>query len=1114
MHPTQQNEIFDGKIGELKKKLQECQAETQKYKKLFQQFPYGITIIGENGDILETNPAAEKLLGIVKSEHESKSIDPRNWDIVRPDGSAMPLEEWASVQAQRENRTVSKVMGVVAKNGVVTWFNVAAAPLNLKGYETVITYHDISDKIKTQKALVDSETRFQTFYESAPIGYQSLDENGGILTVNQAWQEMMGYSREEVIGRPFEEFIQPDLKPQFRMNFPKFKSVGQVSGVEFRMIKKDGAVISVAINGKAARDDQGNFVQTHCIVQDITEHRRTQEALEKRLLALTKPVEDPDDIQLEDLFNVEDLQKFQDEFSAATKVASLITRPGGEPVTTPSNFTRLCADLIRTTETGLNNCYRSDSVLGAHHQSGPVVSPCLSGGLWDAGASITVGGKHLANWLIGQVRDETQTEESMRAYARSIGAGDEEECVEAFRETPSMSVKDFRKIADLLFTFANTLSDMAYQNLQQARFIADRKKAEEAIKRQQKLHGKLVANIGDVIVIIDKEGVNRYKSANIEKHFGWKPEEVVGQSTWDNVHPEDMEKSQKFFADLFGEPEKTGVLECRYRRKDGVYRWIEFSGVNLLYDPDIKGILGNYRDIAERKEAEESLRESESRFKALHNASFGGITIHDKGVILDCNKGLADISGYSAEELIGMDGLLLIAEQSRDLVMGNILAGYEKPYEAMGVRKNGEEFPVRLEARNIPYKGKQVRVVEFRDISEAKEAEKEKEKLQSQLLQAQKMESVGRLAGGVAHDFNNMLSVIIGHAEMAMDGMASDNPILNDLQEIFNAAQRSADITRQLLAFARKQTIAPKVLDLNLTVEGMLKILRRLIGEDIDLVWTPGDHVWPVNMDPTQIDQILANLCVNARDAIEGVGKIVIETGKVHYEGGIDKDFGAPPGDYAVLSVSDDGKGMDRQTQENLFEPFFSTKDVDKGTGLGLAMVYGIVKQNGGYITIQSQLGEGAAFHIHLPRHKTLAAAPACKGPPDTPQAVGNETVLLVEDEPAILNMARMMLEQLGYQVLAANSPNEAIQLAKASLQKIQLLMTDVIMPSMNGRELAKQLNILHPQMKCLFMSGYTANVIAHHGVLDKKVRFLQKPFTRQRLAERLREVLDEASGD
>jgi PAS domain S-box-containing protein len=506
--------------------------------------------------------------------------------------------------------------------------------------------------------------------------------------------------------------------------------------------------------------------------------------------------------------------------------------------------------------------------------------------------------------------------------------------------------------------------------------------------------------------------------------------------------------------------------------------------------------------------AEKSLKESETRFKALHNASFGGISIHEKGVILDCNKGLSEMTGYSVAELIGMNGLLLIAEKSRNAVMENIVSGYEKAYEATGLRKNGKEFPMRLEARNIPYKGKNVRAVEFRDITEPKRAAEEQEQLKAQLIQAQKMESVGRLAGGVAHDFNNMLSIILGNTEMILEDLDSTNPAIDNLNEIYNAAQRSSNLTRQLLAFARKQTISPKVLDLNETIEGMLRILRRLIGENIDLAWLPNPNLWTIKFDPSQLDQILANLCVNARDSITDVGKVTIETDNVIFDKNYCREHdGFKPGNYVMTAVSDNGCGMDKKILDNLFEPFFTTKDFGEGTGLGLATVYGIVKQNNGFIKIYSEPDKGTTFKIYLLRHEN--DLPEQRSDSKKIDSRGCETILLVEDEAAILKITTMMLERLGYKVLSASNPNEAINMGK-SLKKIDLLMTDVVMPMMNGRDLSKKMQHIFPTLKCLFMSGYTANVIAHHGVLDDGMQFIQKPFSRQALAKKVRDILDE----
>jgi signal transduction histidine kinase len=390
-------------------------------------------------------------------------------------------------------------------------------------------------------------------------------------------------------------------------------------------------------------------------------------------------------------------------------------------------------------------------------------------------------------------------------------------------------------------------------------------------------------------------------------------------------------------------------------------------------------------------------------------------------------------------------------------------------------------------------------------------AEKNRQEMEKQLRQAQKMEAVGRLAGGVAHDYNNMTSVIMGYTEMALERIADNDPLYADLQEIMEAAKRSKELTRQLLAFARRQSIAPRVLDINDTVQSMLKMLHPLIGEDIELVWSPGEKIWPIQIDPSQIDQILANLCVNARDAISGVGKIIIETANIE----VDDAYcclhpGFVPGEFVRLTVSDDGTGMDSTILNNIFEPFFSTKAIGRGTGLGLATVYGIVKQNQGFINVYSEPGHGAAFKIYLPRVTGRSVEALSKSAADT--LLGNsETLLLVEDDVAILKLSERMLKKLGYRVIAANSPLDAIAMVQSHPEPIELLITDVIMPELNGRDLAKRLQEMLPALKVLFMSGYTSNVIVSRGILDKDVFLLQKPFSKNELATKIREVLTAA---
>jgi PAS domain S-box-containing protein len=397
---------------------------------------------------------------------------------------------------------------------------------------------------------------------------------------------------------------------------------------------------------------------------------------------------------------------------------------------------------------------------------------------------------------------------------------------------------------------------------------------------------------------------------------------------------------------------------------------------------------------------------------------------------------------------------------------------------------------------------------QFRDITERKLAEEEKIRLQDQLIQAQKTESIGRLAGGVAHDFNNMLQVIMGNTILALDDTPQGSPVHEAMEEILKSAQRSADLTRQLLAFARKQTISPKILDLNDTVASMLKMLQRLIGENIHSVWIPGANLGLVKVDPAQIDQILVNLCVNARDAIAETGRIAIETANAVVDPTQARSHpDIAPGEYVTLAVSYTGRGMDSATQEHLFEPFFTTKDIGKGTGLGLATVFGIVKQNHGFIEVRSEPGKGSAFKIFFPRESATASAEESRAA--NASLRGNETILLVEDEEQILALWRRTLAQCGYCVLAASNPGTALKIAEQDGRRIDLLVTDVIMPRMNGKELFEKVQALQPGIRCIFMSGYTADVIAHHGVLEDGIHFLQKPFTVHALTKMIRETIE-----
>ncbi len=535
----------------------------------------------------------------------------------------------------------------------------------------------------------------------------------------------------------------------------------------------------------------------------------------------------------------------------------------------------------------------------------------------------------------------------------------------------------------------------------------------------------------------------------------------------------------------------------------------------LRLGPAVHRALAEQRTLREKRRMESAMRLQVAALEAAVN----GILITDRdGVIQWVNTAFELLTGYASHEAVGRNPREILRSGAHSgtfyrTLWETILGGQAWQGEMINRRKDGSQYAEEISI--TPVRDTDGQISHFiaikHDISERKRAEAAREALQAQLLQAQKMESIGQLAGGVAHDFNNMLAAITGYAELALRGIGAEHPVAAHLEAVQAAALRSAGLTRHLLAFARQQPFTPTVLDLTRAVGEMIKVLTNVLGENVRVVVEAGEASWPICADPSQIDQVVTNLAVNARDAMSGShGSLTISTADVVVDAALaGRAATASPGDYVRLSVRDTGCGMDAATLAHIFEPFFTTKPVGSGTGLGLSTVYGIVRQHGGFCDVESTPGIGTAFHVYFPRHVT--DTPAHDAMPLIPAAPGGtETILLVEDERGVRAVTRELLTQLGYRVLAAADGAEAIAMALAHDGAIDLLLTDVIMPGMNGMRVRDEVTKRSPHLKTLFMSGYPADVLERQGVTTERRHYLQKPFSRNTLAMAVRAALDE----
>jgi PAS domain S-box-containing protein len=630
----------------------------------------------------------------------------------------------------------------------------------------------------------------------------------------------------------------------------------------------------------------------------------------------------------------------------------------------------------------------------------------------------------------------------------------------------------------------------------------------ELVEREELFH-LISENAADMIAVVDMHGNRLFNSLSYERVIGYSPEELQASSAFEQIHPDDRERVKK----AADEARRTGIgktLEYRLRHKNGSWLVLESTSSvirNAKGEPE-KLVIVN-RDITERKRAEEALRRSEADFRSVvEDAPYGIYRASITGRFLQVNPRLRQMLGYEREqELLNRDLATDIFRHDGEYQrLTELLARTEevKDVELKWKKQDGTPITVRCSCRRINDENGVPAYFEVfaEDVTEQRVLEK-------QLRMAQKMEAIGRLSGGIAHDFNNLLGVIIGYSRVLRKALGADNVLCEHAQEIEKAGQRAAALTKQLLAFSRQQVMTPAVLSLNTLVSDLEKMLQRLLGEDVEISLGLDSELGSVKADQSQIEQVIMNLAVNARDAMPTGGKLKIQTSNVDLDLSYTRQHpGSREGHYILLSVTDTGMGMNAATLARIFEPFFTTKERGKGTGLGLATVYGIVKQSNGYIWVDSAPGKGASFQIYLPRHSGEKAVEEQKV--DSGEKLrGSENILLVEDAEPLKKLAQSFLQAGGFQVSSASSGEEALEVAARSASPFDLLLTDVVMPGMNGRMLAEHLSPRQPGMRVLYMSGYTDSFIAGHGVLEPGIHLLHKPFTEEVLIRKVREVLD-----
>lgn len=935
--------------------------------------------------------------------------------------------------------------------------------------------------------------------ENSPDGIGIVDRHGRLTKWNRMAAELYGYSFEELKGKKaFDLYADPQ---ELNNMLSGLRQTGVVRRYEINMKKKDGSIAPFELSISLLKGDDGENLGSVCVSRDLSDIKKTLTALRTTNEQLNQEIivrqRIEDELRqtrdcLENIFeNSPDVIGIVDKHGKFIKWNKMAVELYGYRL---EELEEVRAFDLYDNQNDLNDMLtqlRHDGVvkkceINMRHKDGTVIPFELSIGLLKDKRNSTTGSVCVARDLTGTKKALAILRETNERLNQEIAERQQaEEALQQAYQQIEQKVKERTK-------------ELVHTNEQLTWEIEERRRIEKALRKSENKYRTLVENLPQKIFLKDKNSVYSSCNENFARDLGIKPEEVRGKTDYD-FFPETL--AEKYRADdkKIMESGNSAEIEEKYVHQ-GQEVFIQTVKTPVKDGKGkIIGILGIFWDITARRRAEEA-------FKTLVLNAPIGLFIAQNGRFRRINPEFEKITGYGEEELLNDDCLCLVIPEFREKVKETavqILQGKRTlPFEFQYRTKGGDLRWALEKVATTQYEGERATLGYFMDITDSKH-------LEVQFLQAQKMEAVGRLAGGVAHDFNNLLTGILGYSELLFWDLPEDHPRRRYVEEIIKTTERAAALTRQLLAFGRKQIIQPRIINLNEVISGMEKMLRRLLGEDLDLVTLMDPDLGAVKADPGQMDQVIMNLAVNARDAMPQGGLLTLKTENVFLdEAYIWEHMEAKPGSYVMLAVSDSGSGMDLETKAHIFEPFFTTKEPGKGTGLGLATVHGIIKQSGGHIWVYSEAGKGTTFKIYLPR---VEGAAKSLQPAATPAAAlrGQETILVVEDDEKLRGAISQTLRSYGYRVMEAGNGNEALSLCGQHQGPLHLVLTDVVMPGMSGGELLERLSSFTRQMKVLFMSGYTEDTAALQSLLAAGVPFLEKPFKMIKMVKKVREVLD-----